>query len=188
MSNKYKEVEYKYDANKIKLKDFQKMMDKMKPRLLLETGSWDHYYTNEKDEFIRYRKSEIRPELTIKRKTVAEHNQTRIEINLGLSETDDDETVDAFVKLLDYKHNFKIYKSCFIYYFDEVDVVYYIVYDENMDEAGRFLEIEYLEEKAHDKHMKHIYKEINTFEKKLKPLGIEKSKRISKSLFEMFKK
>lgn len=188
MSNKYKEVEFKYSAKDIKLTDFQKLMGDLNPKFLIETSSWDFYYTNNKNESIRYRKSEIKPELTIKRKLDDHNNQKRIEINLGLSEGDNDETVDQFVKLLDYKFNFKIYKSCFIYFFDEVDIVYYIVYDENMEEKGRFLEIEYLEEKAHHSELKHIFKMLDNYEKKLKKLNISKTKRIPYSLFEMFKK
>lgn len=184
---KYKEVEYKYDASKIKLLDFQKLMNQLEPKLLLETSSWDLYYTNDKDEFIRYRKSEIKPELTIKRKITEKNNDQRIEINLGLANGDQDETVGEFVKLLNYKFNFKIYKSCFIYFFDEVDIVYYIVYNENMDEVGRFLEIEFLEEHAHTVKMDHILNVLQEYQEKLKPLNISSNK-LSKSLFEMFKK
>jgi adenylate cyclase class IV len=188
MSNKFKEIELKYDATKVKLTDFQKLMGSMSPKILIETSSWDHYYTNLQDEFIRYRKSEIKPELTIKRKLHDKNNQQRIEINVALGDGDQDEVVDQFVKLLGYKENFKIYKSCFIYYFDEVDVVFYIVYDENMDEVGRFLEIEYLEELAHDKKTSHIMSTLGKYEKKLSKLNIKTKDRLSKSLFEMFKK
>lgn len=188
MSNKYKEVEFKYNAKDIKLTDFQKKMAELNPKFLIETSSWDFYYTNEVGESIRYRKSELKPELTIKRKLDEDNNQKRIEINLGLAEGDHDETVDEFVKLLGYKLNFKIYKSCFIYFFDDVDVVFYIVYDENMDEKGRFLEIEFLEEKAHESEMKDIFKSLHKYEKDLKKLGINKNNRIPYSLFEMFKK
>ena len=188
MGNKYKEVEFKYNANDINLTDFQEIIAKLNPKYLLEASSWDFYYTNKVGESIRYRKSELKPELTIKRKMDEENNHHRIEINLGLGEGDHDETVHEFVKLLGYEHNFKIYKSCFIYFFDEVDVVYYIVYDENMREKGRYLEIEYLEEKAHESELKHIFKTLDHYEKSLKKLGINKKNRIPYSLFEMFKK
>lgn len=186
--NKYKEVEFKYNANDILLTDFQKAVTQLNPKFLLETSSWDFYYTNGKNESLRYRKSEVKPELTIKRKTTTENNQSRIEINLGLASVNQDESVDSFVKLLGYELNFKIYKSCFIYFFDEVDVVYYIVYDENMNEKGRFLEIEYLEEKAHHTELPHIFKTLDKYEKDLKELGIDKNNRIPYSLLEMFKK
>lgn len=185
-NNKFKEVEFKYNANDIKLVDFQKKMAELKPRFLIETSSWDFYYTNDKEESIRYRKSEIKPELTIKRKLDKDHNHKRIEINLGLTEGDHEETVDQFVRLLNYDFNFKIYKSCFIYFFDEVDVVYYIVYDENMVEQGRFLEIEFLEEKAHESEMDHMFKTLEKFESALGKFGINKKSRIPLSLFEMF--
>lgn len=188
MGNKYKEVEFKYNANKIKLKDFQKMIEDMNPNFLIETSSWDFYFTNQNGESIRYRKSEIQPELTIKRKLNNKNNQNRIEVNLELGTKNQDETAAEFVKLLGYELNFKIYKSCFIYYFDEVDVVYYIVYDENMVEQGRFLEIEFLEEKAHNYELKYIMNTLNKYERNLKGLGLSKNNRIPYSLFEMFKK
>jgi len=186
-NNKFKEVEFKYNANQIKLVDFQKKMAELKPRFVIETSSWDLYYTNELDESIRYRKSEIKPELTIKRKLDKEHNHKRIEINLGLTKGDHEETVDQFVKLLNYDFNFKIYKSCFIYFFDEVDLVYYIVYDENMVEKSRFLEIEFLEEKAHESELAHMFETLEKYENELSSLGIDKNNRIPFSLFEMFK-
>lgn len=195
MSNKFKEVEYKYDAKNISLTSFQELMIKMQPTKLIETGSWDLYFTNKKDEFIRYRQSEIKPELTIKRKVKKENNTERIEVNIGLSMAskyegvgEQEESVRAFTKLLEYDFNFKIYKTCFIYFFDDVDVVYYIVYDENMKEQQRFIEIEYLEEKAHSSSMADIVKSLKKYEASLHSLGISSDKRLSKSLFETFKK
>lgn len=187
MSNKHKEIEFKYDANKLKLLDFKNEVSKLDPLYLLEISSWDLYYTNDKGENMRHRKSELRPELTIKRKLHDDHNNERIEINIELAPKDQEETVDVFAKLLGYKFDFKIYKTCFIYYFDEVDIVYYIVYDANMTETRRFVEIEYLEAKAHNVSTEHIFNKLKHYEDALKKLGLDVSKRLPNSLYEMYR-
>jgi predicted adenylyl cyclase CyaB len=181
----FKEIEYKYRSDDIKLKDFKELMESLNPINLLEVSSFDHYYTNDKDEFIRYRKSETKPELTIKRKLTDTNNQYRTEVNLNLNKNTE-QTVEAFVNLLGYKENFRVFKTCWIYYFDNVDVVMYIVYNSNMKELGRFIEIELLEDKKIEKDK--AFEILNEYESKLGKLDITPKNRLKRSLFELFKK
>ena len=62
-----------------------------------------------------------------------------------------------------------------------------MVYDENIKELGRFIEIE--ADETHEwKSEKEALEEINKFEKLLLPLGLNNKNRLRKSLFEMFRK
>lgn len=186
----FKELEYKYDATDISLSSFLGIVDKLSPIRREDVSSWDFYYTpaeNKKaEEFLRYRDSKT-PELTIKRKTKQSNNWERVEIDLPLDpKRTDENTVKSFVNLLSYKENFRIYKTCFIFWFDEVNMVYYIVYDENMKEKGRFIEVEINKSKV--KSLVDPFATLKLYEGNLLELGIRSSNRLKKSLFEMFVK
>lgn len=180
------ELEYKYKADNVKLTDFQRILDKYQTTKKLDISSWDTYYTKSADEFVRFRDSTT-PELTIKRKIKSENNWQRIEVDLPLDlKSCTPEKVDNFLELLDYKRNFKIYKSCFVYWLDEVNFVYYIVYDENLKELGRFIEVEVNKSKVTD--VLAAVTSLNFYEKALEPIGISYQNRMKKSLFELFVK
>lgn len=185
---KFKEIETKYDAKDIKLEEFKNALKELElpiDRHLL-VSSYDTYYTNAKDQFIRYRYKEDRGELTIKRKTQKHSNNERVEINIPTS-GDNLEAVTEFVDLLGYTHNFTIYKTCDIYWTGKVDLVYYVVYDTELKELRRFIEIEALED-AEWESEEEVWAEISKYEKMLAPLGITPQNRLRKSLFETFKK
>lgn len=188
--DEFKELEYKYDANEISLSSFLAMVSRLHPTKRQDVSSWDYYYTptgaEKPEEFLRYRDSQ-RPELTIKRKTKQSNNWERVEIDLPLDQARTDEnTVKSFVSLLNYKENFRIYKSCFIFWFNEVNMVYYIVYDENMKEKGRFIEIEVNKDKV--KQLSDPFATLKLYEASLLEVGIKPSNRLKRSLFEMFVK
>jgi adenylate cyclase class IV len=186
----FKELEYKYDASEIPLTSFLNMVSRLHPVKRQDVSSWDYYYTlasaEKPEEFIRYRDSQ-RPELTIKRKTKQSNNWERVEIDLPLDPARTDEnTVKSFVNLLNYKENFRIYKSCFIFWFNDVNMVYYIVYDDNMKEKGRFIEIEVNKEKV--KQLADPFATLKLYEASLLEVGIKPSNRLKRSLYEMFVK
>jgi adenylate cyclase class IV len=183
--NNFLELEMKYNADNIKLVQFRKLMDDLKAKSFLEVSSFDIYYTNNKNEFIRFRNGSEKPELTIKRKTKDSNNQNRIEINLPIK-TNDEKLVEGFVDLLGFSKNFKIFKSCFIYFYDFVDIVYYTVYDEEMKEQGRYLEIEVLEDKISELGVEKSFEILKGYETLLAPLGISAQNRLRKSLFETY--
>jgi adenylate cyclase class IV len=182
--NEYSELEYKYKADSVKLTDFLKLMSNLNPVKKLEVASWDHYYTCEED-FIRFRNSPT-PELTIKRKLKESNNWTRTEVDLDLLPEIKEETVTKFVELLGYKENFKIYKNCFVFWLDNVNYVWYSVYDENLKELGRFIEVEVIK-----KNINNLIDPIDTLNKAAKELeqvGLSPQNRMKKSLFELYKK
>jgi adenylate cyclase class IV len=186
----FKELEYKYDANDISLSSFLDCISKMSPVKRVDVSSWDYYYTPTdltiKDEFIRFRQADS-PELTIKRKTKNSNNWERVEVDLPLdSQRLSKTSVDAFTSLLNYQENTKIYKTCFIYWFENVNVVYYIVYDKDMKERSRFIEIEVNKEKVKD--LADPFVQLKELETKLGELGIKSNNRLKRSLFEIFVK
>jgi adenylate cyclase class IV len=184
----FKEIEMKYDADEIKLEDFKKAIleNNLPISKHLLVSSYDAYFTNDKNEFIRYRFTADRGELTIKRKTSERSNIERVEVNIS-TDGDNLEAVTAFNELLGYHHNFTIYKTCDIYWTGKVDLVYYVVYDKEFKELRRFIEIEALES-AEWESEEEAWKEISKYEKMLEPLGITPKNRLRKSLFEVFSK
>lgn len=185
--NEYTELEFKYKADDISLQDFVKLMKDLPVQSRKDVSSWDHYYiTNaNEDEFIRYRESSG-PELTIKRKTIESNNWQRIEVDLPLDGNRiNTNTVTKWVELLGYKPKKSIYKSCFIYWLDYVNFVYYIVYDENMKEKGRFIEVEFNKEKLADNTEK-VAEQMKIGQEALTKLGLSPQNRLKRSLFEIF--
>ncbi len=195
--SEFTELEYKYKADDVKLTDFVKLMSKLNVVRKLDISSWDTYYTKGPNEFVRFRHS-TDPELTIKRKVKDANNWQRIEVDLPVDDSRiTDEKVDNFLSLLEYQKNFKIYKSCFIYWLADVNFVYYIVYDENLKEAGRFIEVEVNKSaiyklRADDRNDGFVstgdgaVNALNMAEKVLTQLGLSPQNRMKKSLFELF--
>ncbi len=184
---KFKEIETKYYADDIGLDQFEALVNNIaKPRDKMMVSSYDDYFVNKKDEFIRYRFTDNRGELTIKRKMTDKNNNERIEVNLS-TEGDNFSAVEEFCNLLGYKHNFGIYKTCRIYWVDKVVLVWYVVYDKQMKELKRFIEIE-ADEHLEWESEEQAWEEVTKYEKMFEPLGITPRNRVRKSLFELFLK
>lgn len=183
----FKEIEFKYDASNISMNDFVERVEKelsISKKMLV--SSHDDYFVDSIGNFIRYRYTDNRGELTIKRKLNCNNNNERIEINVPTA-GDNFKTVSAFVDLLGYKHNFGIYKTCKIFWVDNVVLSYYVVYDKEMREKRRFIEIEANEE-VQWKDEAEAWAEIEKYEQFLEPLNITPKNRLKKSLFEMFRR
>lgn len=182
---RFKEIELKYSADDISLSDFRKIVDTLPIHKKLMVSSFDDYFVNNNGDFVRYRHSSGSGELTIKRKTSEKNNIDRIEVNIPTS-GDNLVAISAFVGLMGYEHNLTIYKTCEIFWSDKVDLVYYIVYDKDLHELRRFIEIEALENVEWESE-EHVLNEVLRHEKLLEPLGITPQRRLRKSLFEIFK-
>ena len=183
----YKEIEYKYDAKNTSFKSFDNFIKTLEVKDHFFANSYDYFYTGDShnpDEFIRYRFNDTSQELTFKKKTSDLNNQNRIEINLNIKELDKNK-IKKFLEMIGFLYRFQIYKTCFIYIFDKIIVSYYIVYDENINELGRFIEIE-ADEKYNWKDDSEAFQKINDFEKLFQTINITSKYRLTKSLFEMF--
>jgi len=182
------ELELKYSAEDIKLADFVKFAEASTPEKRLEIASWDIYYSGSglPFEFVRFRNGPG-PELTIKIKTDDKNNNHRTEVDLPLLEGVPEWLVMKFVSLMGFKENFRVYKYCDIYYFEKIDVVYYIIYDKNMQEVGRRVEIEARKDYPF-KSAEEAIAEVKAMEQKMSAIGITPQKRMKKSNWEQFKK
>lgn len=192
MSTVNKEIEFKYNANDIKLSDYIKLATELNPKAELVVSGFDYYYLKDNEAVIaRYRADKDRPQLTLKRKLNDSNNWVRTEINLDLKPNMPTpeilKKVDAFYNELGFKRNFGILKTCFIHYWDGFNTVYYIVSDENIKEKVRFIEIEMDEDYPWTNEEQAMAKLIEV-EKAFKSLGITPQARMRKSLFEIFKK
>lgn len=187
---KFQEIETKYKADDIKLSDFRAHVLAMNPVSVLEAGSYDQYFEKSENLFIRYREGN-RPELTMKEKSKDTNNWVRTELNLPLSTTTDSlrlgGIVAKFCDMLGFKHNFTIWKNYFVFFWGDYDIVYYIVYDDEMKEKGRFIEIEMDEHRSWASE-EEAWKALGEVEKALGPLGITPANRTRRSLYERFRK
>lgn len=181
----FKELETKYYADNIEMADFIKLIQPLNPEWIM-VSSYDDYFTNEKDEFIRYRYHDHMGELTIKRKTTDANNNNRVEVNVP-TDGKSGAAIDAFCNLLGYKRNFSIHKTCKIALLEKVVLVYYVVQDENLKELKRFIEVE-AKETYNWGSEEEAWATVVEYENMLAPLGITQKNRLKKSLFELFKK
>lgn len=182
---KFREVETKYSADDIKMEAFLRIIETLPIRKKMMVSSFDDYFVKDAD-FIRYRYTDDRGELTIKQKLTDKNNNNRIEVNVP-TKGDNFKTTEAFCNMLGYHFNFGIYKTCNIFWTDKVDLVYYVVYDKELKEQRRFIEIE-ADESLEWESEEAAWAEIVKYEKLLEPLGITPQHRLKKSLFEIFRK
>jgi hypothetical protein len=185
------EFEFKYDATGVKLGKFKAFAEKHDPLRFIEVASWDTYYANKDTksniEFMRFRQGPS-PELTIKSKLNENNNNKRIEIDLPLDNHRLNESVvKAYCDSMGFEENFRLYKVCFIYFYEKVDIVYYISYNEEMKEVGRYVEVEARKDVAFDTS-EEAWDAVIQFEQKLAYLGITPQNRMKKSQWEINRK
>lgn len=188
----FKEIEYKYSSDEINRMQFKDLVKSLNPKSFIYVESRDIYYSKSKDEFLRYRMpsenklsgEEGRQELTLKKKLDEKNNWNRLEVNLRV-DLNDPWLVNQFCESLGFKKNFEINKSCDIYYFDDADLVYYSVRDQE-GKYSHYIEIECLENCGITKEQS--LEVLQKYEKLLAPLGITAQKRKKLSLWEMYRK
>lgn len=185
------ELEFKYNADDVKLADFVKFANSMNPEKRVEVSSWDYYYsgpTNLPFEFLRFRNGPS-PELTIKMKKDDKNNNHRFELDLPLCVNRvTDFMVKTFVELFGFTENFRVYKYCDIYWYKNLDIVYYVIYDKNMNEKGRRVEIEARKDSKDFKTPEDALNAVKEMEQRMAEIGITPQKRMKKSMWEQFRK
>lgn len=183
----FRELEFKYKADSVTFDQFNQAMDNFDNTYQkIEVGSWDIYYSNGSETFLRLRKGN-NPELTLKTKE-GKNNINRREINIKLN-GEQENGITNFARDLGYAHNFTINKYCAIYNYNLFNTVYYSVYDTNMQEIGRYIEIEFREEEIENIGIEGAMEIMREVEKLvLEPLGITYRNRLNKSLFEIYKR
>jgi predicted adenylyl cyclase CyaB len=189
MSNKFQEIETKYDADEIDRLKFKSLVRGLNPDSFLYCEGTDIYYVKGGNDFLRYRMAvkhlnDDRSELTFKKKSIEQNNNIRTEVNLRI-DLNNPELVEAFCEGLGYKRNFSVYKLCDIYFFNDANIVYYTVIPDNGKQAN-FVEIEASEDIGLTSEQS--WEIVQKYEKLLAPLGITAQKRKRLSLFEMYAK
>lgn len=190
----FEELEYKYRADNVKLSAFKELMAKLPVLSNLVAASWDIYYAEDgsEDSFQRFRMDASRPELTKKVKTKDGNNWVRVESDLPLDPARvSEEKVSFHVGLDGYRENFRIFKYCDIYFQLDLNFVFYIVYDRNMTESARFIEVEVNKDRVAELEGQKpglAMDVLRSGEQCLEVLGITAQNRLKKSLFELYRK
>ncbi len=184
---KNKEVEMKYNADNISPQRFKEFCISRKPHRELTVSGFDYFYSNSKDteSFFRYRETDMEAELTFKRK-LHSNNVVRTEYNLPLCSGLNDKG-EAFCNDMGYEYNTGVFKVAFIYQYDMHILCYYIVYNLELVELGRFIEIE-LKEHIDWESESSARRALDSIEKGCHSLGLTPLNRVSMSLFEMFRR
>lgn len=190
---KIQELELKYYADNITLEAFKEFAVSNNPIKELFVGSYDTYYKSPQTiydtglEFIRFREG-IAPELTIKIKTASKNNNSRIEVDLPISKKASKFIIDKFLELLGFQENFRIYKDCYIYYYEKLSLVYYLVMDEKDGKIlSVFVEVEARKD-AKFADEEEAWALIKDMEQKMSQIGISPQNRLKRSLWEIFKR
>lgn len=183
------ELEFKYKADNVKLSDFTNFAKLQSPHDTLEVGSWDIYYGDNTYglpfDFLRHRLG-TEPELTLKIKSKESNNNDRVEVDLKLKSMPA-WIIAKFCQLLGFSERFRIYKDCNVFWYKNISLVYYIVYDINKEEQGRFIEIECTKDATAFTSKEQAMEELVAFEKTLSVFGITAANRLRKSIWETFK-
>lgn len=185
---KFLEIETKYDAGDIDRLKFKSLARSLNPKTFIYVEGTDVYFVKEGDDFLRYRMAadhldDKRSELTFKKKSIDKNNNVRIEVNLRI-DLNKPELVTAFAEGLGYKKNFTVYKMCDIYFYDDANIVYYTVIDDN-GKLASYLEIEASEEIGLTEEQ--AWEVVQKYEKLLSGLGVSAQKRKRLSLFEIYR-
>ena len=183
------EIETKYNADGISLTEFHVFCKERQPKSYLFASGFDHFFQKktDPDAFCRHRTGPDINQLTFKRKHTAGNNFIRTEHNLDMQPNASQELVTKLCGEFGYEYNTSLFKTCFIYRFQEYTLVYYICFDPEMKELGRFVEIEMSEEHRWT-CQDDAWRSLQVIEKLCKPLGLATQKRVKRCLYEMYRK
>lgn len=183
------EIETKYNAAEIPLTEFKKFCEEREPERYIQASGFDYFYSSPDDpaSFCRHRTGADKNEFTYKKKTSDSNNTIRREVNVQMEKGEPIATGAALAESFGYKYNTSIFKTCFVYTYSWYTLVYYICYDSEMKELGRYLEIEMKEDYGW-KSEEEAWNQLIIIEKLCKPLGVTPQARIKRSLFELYRK
>lgn len=189
MPLKNQEIEFKYRADHISLSSFKHFCECREPDKFQIVSGFDHFYSkeSESDSFYRHRVNTNENQLTFKRKINKDDSFVREEHNIDLPLTVSEEKIKDLCNITGYSYNTSIFKNCFIYNYDYYTLVFYICYSKDLNETGRYIEIE-MKEDYDWFDVNEAYSALVTVEKLCRTLGLAPESRIKESLFEMNRK
>lgn len=182
------EIEFKYLA-KVKLSQFKQFCEVRKPIKYQIISGYDRFFSkpSEPDSFYRHRVNTNENQLTFKRKTTKTDNFIREEHNIDLPLNVSEEKIEALCRINGYVYDTTIFKNCFIFNYSDHTLVYYVCYDSELRELGRFIEIEMKEDYAWTSEQE-AFNSLLALERLCKAVGLSPDNRVNKSLFEMYRK
>lgn len=185
----YKEIELKYRADDIPLTAFLKFAKDRSPVDSLYVSGYDHFFSDTagSESFVRHRVGHNFNQLTFKAKTVPGNNFIRRETNITLGKDVSLEAAQQLCKDFGYEFNRSIFKTVFVYEYPRYVLSYYVVYTPDLQELGRFMEIE-MSEQYPWKTEQEAWGELVALEAEAKVLGVTAQARMKKSLYEQFKR
>ncbi len=187
---KFKEIELKYNASGISLTDFISFCEARSPTRGCYVCGYDHFYSdtrNGTDDLVRHRVGQDFNQLTFKRKTSEKNNFIRTENNISLQKEVTKAQAAGLCQSFGFEFNTSIFKNIYVYEYPRYVLSYYVVYDLELKELARFVEIEMSEEHPWESE-EEAWGELVKLETEAKVLGITAKGRIKKSLFEQFRR
>lgn len=182
-----KEIEFKYKAQ-VSIDEFKTFCNTtFKPLKELTISATDTFFSipDDKTSFFRHRVASDANELTFKRKLNKTNNFIRTEFNFLLPASTTLNKIRDFTKEFGYSVESSINKYNIIFEFEWFVMSYYICYDKDMRELGRFIEIEAREDVQWSSESNAML-ELGIIERACNPLGLNSKERLSESLFEMY--
>lgn len=185
---KHLEVEFKYSAEHVSLVEFHEFCKDKDPRTSLTVSGEDLFYDNAHfpGTFYRYRSGDDGVQLTFKKKTQVDNSFVRIEHNIDLGWKANKEAVEGYLNDLGYTYAGKLFKTAFIYNYEDHNLVFYVCFNQDMREIGRYIEIEMREDYPWI-NQSQAWDALVTLENQYSKIGANSTKRINLSLFEMYR-
>lgn len=182
------ELEFKYRADNVSIQHFTSFCESLNPSNNLTASGYDYFYEDPKKvgDFLRHRIGPDFNQLTLKRK-LSDNNVLRNEYNIMLALNTAASQIEAVAKSFGFTFNRRIYKNVFVYDYDKYDVCFYVCYDDDLKELGRFIEIEMSETYPWQSET-HARNLLELLEIKAGVLGLTHRNRMKRSLFEQFRK
>ncbi len=184
---KYQEVEFKYNADGISLEKFNAICRGAGPAEYHQIAGHDYFFSSPSapGAFARHRIADgVFNQLTFKRKTDDKNNYVRTEHNIDLAVATTRHQVQSLMAEFGYEPDGSIFKAVFFYTYDTHVVVFCVVYDADLRETGRYVEIEMREDyewpRGYD-----VYGRLVELEREFSALGISPQSRMKKSLYEL---
>lgn len=185
---KHLEVEFKYSAELVSLIEFHEFCKSRTPKNSLTVSGNDYFYDNKHspDSFYRYRSGDDGIQLTFKKKTAKDNSFVRIEHNIDLGWKADKEGVEAYITDLGYTYAGSLFKTAFIYNYEDYNLVYYVCFNQDLREIGRYVEIE-MNESYPWINQTQAWDALLALEKLCSKIGANSNKRVNLSLYELFR-
>ena len=142
MNKDFLEIEVKYDAGDITIDQFRAVVQSnFRVVQNIVVSGYDDYFADGTGRYLRHRYNADRAELTVKRRLSLDSTTERVEVDVKIEPNQPQEAA-KFASILGQEFDFQIYKTCLVWWVDDVNISLYLVYNPNMELRFRLVEIE----------------------------------------------